>query len=160
FATGQTITLSRGELGLTDTAGKTTIQGPSAGVTINAGNSSRVFAVGGGVTASFSKLTMTGGRASGAGPGLENGAGLINHGTLPLTDCPIAGNHADSEDGRGGGLYNDGTATLTNCTISNNSAGFHGAGVLNNGTATLINCTISGNKARNTGGGLFNYGTA
>ena len=56
-----------------------------------------MFQVDGGVTASISGLTITGGNATG------NGGGLYNHGgTLTLTDCTVSGNSAN--DG-GGGLW-------------------------------------------------------
>jgi hypothetical protein len=43
FSTAQTITLSGTQLTLSDTTGMTTIVGPAAGVTIDAGGQSRVF---------------------------------------------------------------------------------------------------------------------
>src|SRR5262245_15006035 len=46
FSTAQTITLTRGELGLTDTSGATTIRGPGAGLLTVSGNDvSRVFLI-------------------------------------------------------------------------------------------------------------------
>ena len=62
FKTPQTITLTGGQLELSNTTGTETIMGPKAGVTVNAGGNSRVFQVDGGVTASISGLTITGGR--------------------------------------------------------------------------------------------------
>ena len=116
FNTPQTITLTGGQLELTDTTGPTTITGPAAGLLTVSGNGpSRVFQVDGGVTASISGLTITGGNAAGNGGGLCN-----NGGTLTLTDCTVSGNSAS---GSGGGLFNvGGTATLTDCTVSGNSA--------------------------------------
>ena len=73
----------------------------------------------GGVTASISGLTITGGSVIG------NGGGLVNLGTITLTDCTISSNSAA---GDGGGLFNSGTATLTLCTIAENSAGSDGGG--------------------------------
>ena len=51
FASAQTITLSSGQLELSNTSGTETITGPAAGVTISGGGLSRVFQVDGGVTA-------------------------------------------------------------------------------------------------------------
>ena len=126
FASPQTITLTGGQLELSDTSGTETIAGPAAGVTISGGGNSRVFQVDSGVTAALSGLTITGGSTSG------DGGGLDNLGTVTLTDCTISGNFAGSS---GGGVDNLGTATLTDCTISGNSAGL-GGGLYSYGTAT------------------------
>ncbi len=61
FSTPQTITLTGSQLELKDTGGTQTITGPAAGVTISGGGNSRVFQVDGGVTASISGLTISGG---------------------------------------------------------------------------------------------------
>jgi hypothetical protein len=45
FASAQTISLSLGQLELSNTSGTETITGPAAGVTVNAGGTSRVFQV-------------------------------------------------------------------------------------------------------------------
>ncbi len=86
FGTLQTITLSGGQLELEDSGGTQTITGPAAGVTISGGGSSRVFQVDGGVTASISGLTISGGSAVG------KSGGLVNYGTATLTDCTFSGN--------------------------------------------------------------------
>ena len=143
FAAHETISLTAGQLELSNLGGLETITGPAAGLTINAGGTSGVFHEDGGVTAALSGLTITGGSA-------KLGGGLLNFGTVTLTDCTISGNVAN--DG-GGGIFNYGTVTLTDCTISGNSAP-RGGGVFNLGTATLTDCTISGNSA-NEGGGVY-----
>jgi CSLREA domain-containing protein len=151
FATLQTITLALGELELSNTTALETIVGPTAGVKVSGGGLSRVFQVDAGVTAAFSKMTITGGKTS------ADGGGLYNLGTATLTSCTISGNSAAD----GGGVMNDGgTATLTGCTISGNSATggayySNGGGLENSqGTATLTNCTVSGNSAATYGGGI------
>ena len=143
FAAHETISLTAGQLELSATGGLEEIDGPAAGLTIDAGGKSSVFVVDSGVTAALSGLTITGGSAT-AGGGLEN------FGTITLTDCTISGNSASSF---GGGLWDAGTATLTDCTISGNSATF-GGGVSAYGPLTLIACTVSGNSAA-YGGGVF-----
>ncbi|MHB1556518.1 MAG: Ig-like domain repeat protein [Isosphaeraceae bacterium] len=146
FATAQTITLTGGQLELSDTAEPVSIVGPTAGVTVNGNKASRVFLVDLGVSASISGLTITDG-VSGA-----NGGGLYNLGTLQLTDCTVTGNSA----AQGGGIEDNGGATLTNCTISGNSARNSGGGLLSTGTTTtLTGCTISGNSSLD-GGGVYN----
>ena len=99
FKTPQTITLTGTQLELTDTTGTETITGPKAGVTVSGGGLSRVFQVDGGVTASISGLTITGGNAG-------NGGGLYNDGgTATLTNCTVSGNSASG-----------GTAPAAACT--------------------------------------------
>ena len=86
FKTPQTITLTGTQLELTDTTGTETITGPKAGVTVSGGGHSRVFQVDGGVTASISGLTITGGNTA------DNGGGLYNDGgTATLTNCTVSG---------------------------------------------------------------------
>ena len=152
FNTPQTITLTQGQLELSDPTGTETITGPAAGLTISGGGQSRVFQVDKGVTASISGVTITAGNGNGGGGGLEN------YGTTTLTNCTITGNAAAN----GGGLNNLGTATLNSCTISNNAAiggnyyGGDGGGLQTfGGTLTLTNCTVSGNHASKNGGGLY-----
>ena len=72
FKTPQTIALTGTQLELSDTTGTETITGPKAGVTVSGGPQSRVFQVDGGVTASISGLTITGGnrRHDGNGGGI------------------------------------------------------------------------------------------
>ena len=101
-----TITLTQGQLELTSTTSAITIyDGPGQGpVTISGNSASRVFQIDGGVTASISGLTITGGN-SGADPG--GGLLCVENSTLTLTDCTISGNSA----AEGGGLENYGNAT-------------------------------------------------
>jgi FG-GAP-like repeat len=152
FNTPQTITLTQGQLELSDPTGTETITGPAVGVTVSGGGQSRVFQVDKGVTASISGVTITAGSVG------RNGGGLYNLGTAALTNCTITGNSA----GYGGGLSDYfGTATLTNCTVSGNSAHSGGGGVSALGaTITLTNCTISGNSAGSGSGGVGVYASA
>jgi hypothetical protein len=159
FGTPQTITLSGTQLELTDTTGTETIVGPAVGVTVNGNNRSRVFQIDGGVSASISGLTITGGHNEGR----NQGGGIFNSGTLTLTNCTVSGNNAGSGyfPFQGGGIFNSGTLTLTNCTVSGNSS-IYGGGIFNGGTATLTDCTVSGNSASlkyGSGGGILNGGT-
>ena len=170
FATPQTITLTSGQLELSDTSGTETITGPAAGVTVSAGGSSRVFQLDSSVPASISGMTITGGKLYYGGAGLYNDGG-----TITLTGCTINGNYASYGDGAG--VYNQsGTVNLIDCTISGNSdatggfgQGGRGGGVatVNGGTTTLTNCTVSGNSdllgdgyGGNDGGGVYNDSTS
>src|SRR6516225_4252110 len=72
FDTPQTITLTSGELELSGATAPTTITGPGAKLLSVSGNhASRVFQIDGGVDASVSGLTITGGSA-------DYGGGLWN----------------------------------------------------------------------------------
>jgi Bacterial Ig-like domain (group 3)/MBG domain (YGX type)/Right handed beta helix region len=165
FSTPQTIALSGKELELKDTGGTQTITGPAAGVTISGagtssgffGGSSRVFEVAGGVTASISGLTISGGSTY-TYPGVAPGGGLLNFGgTVTLTGCTLTGNYAYSG---AGGLVNaaGGTVTLTDCTLSGNSSVGGAGGLMSyGGRTTLTDCTLSGNYG-GTAGGLENFG--
>lgn len=128
FAKPQTITLSGGQLELSNATETERITGPSAGVTINGGGASRVFQVDQPVTASISGLTITDGSAA-------YGGGVLNDGSLTLTGCTVSGNTA-------GGVYNSGTLTMIGCAVSNNTTG---AGVSSSGTLTMTGCTVSDN---------------
>jgi CSLREA domain-containing protein len=147
FANPQTITLTGSPLELSAVTGTETIQGSQAGVTVNGGGKSQVFLVDGGVTASLSNLTITGGNSP------VNGGGVENAGSLALTNCTVSGNSASG----GGGVFNSGSLALTNCTVSGNSTGHFGdgGGVFNSGSLSLSNCTVSGNSSYG-GCGLFN----
>ena len=151
--TPQTIILTGHQLELSNTTGGVSITGPAVGVTVSGGGASRVFQVDGGVTATFSDLTITRGSTT------TNGAGLYNQGgTVSLTNCTVSSSVNTVGSTNGGGLCNNGgTLTLTNCTVAGNSAP-SGGGLSNlAGTATLTDCTISGNDGTG-GGGLARYG--
>jgi Right handed beta helix region len=156
FATAQTITLTSGQLELSNTGGTLTITGPAAGVKVSGGGLNRVFELDRGVTASIYALTITGG-----GGNVDRGGGLLvdDQANLTLTNCTVTGNAASTN---GGGLANYGTVNLNNCTISGNTASKNGGGLFTydlnvSAKATLTNCTITGNNARGDlgGGGLF-----
>ena len=70
--TPQTITLTGHQLELSNTTGTVSIIGPAEGVTVSGGGASRVFQVDGGVTATFSDLTITKGSTNSNGGGLYN----------------------------------------------------------------------------------------
>ncbi len=120
----------------------------------------RIFYVGIDVTATLSNLTIR----SGTTVSGSSGGGILNGGTVTLTNSTVSGNTASSGSGSGGGIYNFGTATLTNSTVSGNTAssgGLGGGGIYNNGTVTLTNSTVSGNTATGSGGsggGIRNFG--
>jgi autotransporter-associated beta strand protein len=88
FNTAQTITLTSGELDLTDSV-TTTITGPGAALlSVSGNNASRVLDISAGASAALSGLTITGGNVSGPG------GGLLDLGTATLTNCTVTGNTA------------------------------------------------------------------
>ncbi len=160
FSTPRTIALAGSELELSS---KTTISitGPAAGVTISGNGASRVFAIDADVSASFNGLTITGGQTASAPLGQQYGAGIVNDGTLFLSDCTVSNNDAGID--LGGGIYSDGYLVLTGVTVSDNSA-YNGAGLVNlGGKAILINSTLARNVAFEVGGAIemtqYNGGT-
>jgi len=126
-----------------------TITGPGAEyITIDANGTAesnrRAFVVGS--TASISGLTVTGGYA-------ETGGGIVNEGTLTLSNMVVTGNQSD---GDAGGIYNSnsGTLTVSQSTVSAN-VGLYGGGIVNSGTLVVDHSTISGNEAiYSLGGGI------
>ena len=88
---------------------------------------------------------------------IEDGTrGILNEGTLTLTDSTVSGN------ANGGfefaGIWNDGgTLTVIDSTVAKNSGdSTAGGGIGNYSTMTVIASTISGN----TGGGIYSDGNA
>jgi uncharacterized delta-60 repeat protein len=187
FAAAQTIVLNGTELELTNTADSTTIQGPSAGVTISGNATSRVLSVNANVTASLIGLSIIDGNASAANDP-DWGGGIEDNGTLSLYNVTVSGNSAAYVGGgiynsvgsgqllisattiaantaalQGGGFFNDGNAVLDNVTVGDNTAP-HGAGIWSNFHSAislyLDNCTVAGNVAVDDGGGIENDGIA
>jgi hypothetical protein len=152
FALPQTITLTQGELRISDDL---TITGPAARVTIDANKQSQVFNVDDGTTTvktvTIDGFTITGGYIFGFGGGIRNAENLTIQNNI------LSGNTASNS---GGGILNYGMATILNSTLTGNTASNGGGGILNRGTTTVHNSTLSGNTAFNIGGGIFNDGTA
>ncbi|MBI4891789.1 MAG: hypothetical protein HY821_14280 [Acidobacteria bacterium] len=128
-----------------------TITGPGASsLTISGNNASRVVAVGPGVTAAISDLTVANANTIGE----YWGGAILNFGTLTLDRIVATGNVGS----QGAILNATGSLTVTNSTLTNNSASYYGGGIENccGGTATVVNSTISGNHADVAGGGIIN----
>src|SRR6266542_1252311 len=163
-----------------------TVQRSTAGGTPNF----RIFTITGGPTVTISGATVTNGKTAdgvaggGFAPGYGgqggNGGGILNSGTLTLTDVFVTGNRTGDGGagtsgsggfgGFGGGIYSSGPMIMTNVTVSNNIAGngaigFYGGdggrggGIYFLGSMlTMTNCFVTGNSAGNgvsgTSGGL------
>ena len=129
-------------------------------LTVDGNNDHRIFSVTTGVTVELGGMTVARGSAqnSGSVDGIEviadrtYGGGVLNVGTLTLTDATVLGNYAAA----GAGIYSEGTLTLTDSAVSGNDAEDSGAGLINggSGTLTLANSTVSGNQAATFGHGL------
>lgn len=112
------------------------------------------------------------------------GGGILNNGTLTVSNTTIYRNSASSDGGgianvfltatltvrhcaltynsapRGGGISNTkgGTLTVSDSEFKQNKAAFNGGGIFNGfaGTATLRNSTLDYNSASLSGGGIAN----
>ncbi|MEZ4593668.1 MAG: choice-of-anchor Q domain-containing protein [Chloroflexota bacterium] len=74
----------------------------------------------------------------------QGGGGILNAGTLTLTNVTLSDNQANS----GGGLQNSGSVTLNNVTIFANTAVSNGGGIHSSGGSfTVGNTILAGNSA-------------
>ncbi len=159
FATPQTIVLTTGQLTITNPL---TINGPGANQLAVSGNqSSRVFQIGTAAVASISGITIRDGiSASNFYPYYNGGGGILNFGTLRLSQCVFTNNNVPA-DGPGGAIYNTLSLTVENCDFSNNTGGVGGA-IYSFGVgieAPLVITTISRSRFSNNtareGGAIF-----
>lgn len=148
-AVGELLSIWTGgtELEITDDL---TIQGLGDAILhITAVEFNRVFSITAGTEVELSGLTITGGRDT-------HGGGILNSGTLTLTNSTVVDNWADLH---GSGIYNDlGVLTLIDSTVSDNLSYevLSGGGIYNvGGLATLIDSIVSNNRSK-AGGGIFN----
>jgi CSLREA domain-containing protein len=148
FSVTGTISLTNGQLTVTDDL---MIDGPGAtNLTVSGNNSSRVIEVTGGVTLDLRDVTVADGSTAAAANG---GAGILNFGTLTVTDSIFSGNAA--RPFVGGGILNAGTLSVASSTFSGNS-GVHGGAIGTTDSSpsalTVRNSTFSGNSASHGGG--------
>lgn len=114
-----TISLTTGELVLTDTV---RIDGPGADrLAVSGTNTSRVFRIAVGVTASIDDLTITHGNAS------LRGGGIRNDGTLSLSHAVVTDNTVTgvpglgmAVDAFGGGVFSSGTLAVRHTRFEDN----------------------------------------
>ncbi len=142
---------ANGSLVLNDSGHTVTINGAGQTLAIlqlqNGPATNRVLQVGTGTTADISGITVENGLSTGS-PG---GGGILNDGTLNLTDSTVTGNASSSS---GGGVYLDGVAaTLTDDTITANSASSGGGVTMLSGTNVISGGSVDGNHSTFTGGG-------
>ena len=143
------ITLTSGELGITKNL---TIEGPgAASLTISGNNSSRIFDVSTGVTATISGLTMTAGASA-------TGGAILNAGTLKVADDVFYDNSIAGAgiSGAGGAIYNStGSLSVTGSTFNGNGAISGGGIYVEAGIVTILNSTIESNNVTVAGGGIY-----
>ncbi len=92
---------------------------------------------------------------------IENGSanytgGILNSGTLTLTDSTVSGNSGNGDAGNGIWNYDQATMTIIDSTVANNSG--YGYGIENSGTMTVLASTIAGNTSAfspGSGGGIY-----
>jgi CSLREA domain-containing protein len=132
-----------------------TIDGSSQSIIVSGQGTARVLEVGADASLTLDGLTIADGVAANAG-------GILNSGTLLVTNSTLSGNRTENF-GNGGGIWNTagGILTVEDSTFSGNGApeGTEpmtlGAGVYNDGEALVENSTFSDNDADH-GGGVFN----
>ena len=168
---GQTIALQGTAFPtLAITKSVTITSGGVPGIVISGSGAATVFTVSSGVNATIDSLTISNGLSQPSGPGGPSlGGGILNNGTLTVSNCTIANNQAagGSSDG-GGGIANLGTLTVFNSTFTKNSLGPSTASSSNVGAAidstvalTILSCTIVQNDAMSgSGGGLAVMGNS
>jgi parallel beta-helix repeat protein len=170
FATPQTITLTLGQLTITDNVN---IIGPSGRVTIDGNAASRVIRVAipdATKSASFSNLVIQNGKLTGeTGDSLiEDGAGLFTgKNNVTITNCIVQNNTTQAN---GGGIFvqsTPGKLTVVDSVIRNNTTtatvtklgvgSGGGIAVDLGGTLILNRSTVSNNTASKQGGGIYFY---
>jgi hypothetical protein len=146
------------ELSLPGGTSEVTIDGGAGGVTVDGSNASRVLQVDVPARLTLAHLTVTHGRAPVSG----NGGGILNSGTLTVSNSTLSANSAVGGE-HGGGIYNaSGELTVTESILSDNTGGVGGALFNASGTLTVTDSTLSGNSATGIdGGGIYvSAGTA
>jgi predicted outer membrane repeat protein len=160
FAGDYTITLQSRQLPIITT--EMTIRGNGADKTIIQADASpnvatyRVFHVGLTGTLTLDQVSVRNGRCVVACvSAASTGGGILNRGTLTVTNSTLSGNSAEDE---GGAIYNlVDTLTITNSTLSDNTAVRGGAIYIHVGTPlTITNSTFSDNTAL-AGGAIYNH---
>ena len=155
FVGPQIITLTAGEIFVTNVGGLT-VKGPGpAALTITSNLQSRIFNMDlptnhqFGVT--LNGLTLAAGSTADTGGCIFKDSGTLTINSSVIRDCTA---------GAGGAVFNSlGTLIVNDSTISGNSSGGGGGGIAGGGTGTNLiinNSTISGNRALGQGGGIEN----
>jgi hypothetical protein len=153
-----TIALTSGPIGLT--VQNVTINGGTAGISIDGDDNNQLFVIGGqngnnGDT--ISNLIMGGGLAAGT----NGGAIVVGSGSsLTLSGDSLMGNSAaalSGVGGDGGAIANYGNLTVNNCVFGTNQADRNvgsGGAIYNTGQLTISNSNFQSNTCGADGGGI------
>ncbi|GAA5149458.1 hypothetical protein GCM10023213_47190 [Prosthecobacter algae] len=155
---GQTLTLnpSLGQMGNNGNSLYLDAGHLAAGFTLDAAGASRIFQFANGAAeVRLRGLTLKGGKVTG------NGGAILNGARLSLENCWFTGNSVTGN----GGAVSMGTAggnvVMQGCTFTDNTATFRGGAVCYESgflQQQVIQCTFSGNRAGSRGGGLYDAG--
>ena len=127
--------------------------------TFRSAPSFRVFNVRSGVV-TLADMTIANGRALNANGVSDNlGGGILNRGTLTVSNCVVTRNEAPTEGGGvgfGAGIFSLGPLTILNSTLSHNISSDTGGGVCTFHTPNFVleGSTVSGNYAAFQGAGI------
>jgi CSLREA domain-containing protein len=135
-----------------------TIDGADHTIALDGNHAVRGLVVGWAVPVTVTHLTIQNGLADTViGVTTKAGGGILNLGTLTVTNSSFNGNSATD---RGGGIFNNGALNVTNSTLFSNTAGSDGSGIYNQGTLNATNSTLFSNTAGSYGGGIENSGSS
>ena len=104
-------------------------------------------------------MLITGGDASGPGPGSYGGGIFLDDSSILIENCVIEQNQAN-ENGGGISCISKSSPTIQNCEINYNVAvGFGGGGIFCDeySAPTISDCLVTNNKAGYGGGGIMCY---
>jgi hypothetical protein len=126
-------------------------------VVLQGTGSGSVFTVQPRTTTTIGGTTWITGGAGTHNNGVVSGGGIVNWGTLTITDRAIV---IQNTAARGGGIYNNGTLTVlgADALVHDNTATADGGGIYNERAAivTIDNGQVHRNAAAGNGGGIFN----
>jgi hypothetical protein len=157
-----------------------TIKGNGARIVRTATAQFRIFEIQSGATVSMSSLSIRGGHAPDGDMAAGGaGGGILNAGTLRLTNVTLAGNTSGAggsvagtafNGGGGGGIANTGTLTVIRSRVVGNTTGVgaggivlspgqggNGGGIDDEGTLSVVASSIVKNR---TGTGASNLGVS
>ena len=140
FSVSGTITVASA---LPSVANTVEVDGTGQTIDVDGGGASSIFVNSPGATLTLNNLTISNGVAT------VNGGGVLNSGTLTVTNSTFSGNNAAA----GGGIFNSSTGTMsvTNSTFSGNVSVSGGAIHSDNG-GTVLSSTFSTDSAGSVGG--------
>jgi hypothetical protein len=161
FSVPRTITLTTGEIGVTDPV---TIAGPGANfLAVSGNNASRIFAVSdskaGAITVNISDMIITGGITA-----MPGGAMVIADEAVTLTNVTFTNNRSTGTGLNAGGgaiaITGAGMLAAFDCNFTGNKAtGAGGDGgairAADGSSVTLTRCLVSGNSANGDGGAIY-----